>query len=73
LLRVVTEERRVFSDQLYRLERRLATELRDVGNEWAHNKSFSDEDTDRPRDTMERLLHAVGATQRPGRATRERL
>jgi hypothetical protein len=61
LLRVVTEEWRVFKDRLSRVEQGFATELRDVGNRWAHGDRFSTEDTYRTLDTMERLLTAIGA------------
>ena len=61
LLRVVTEEWRVFRDSLSRVEQSFATELRDTRNKWAHNDAFSADDTGRALDTMERLLTAVGA------------
>jgi len=61
LLRVVTEEWRLFKDQLARVEQGFATELKDAGNRWAHGDQFSDDDTYRTLDTMERLLTAIGA------------
>jgi Swt1-like HEPN len=61
LLRVVTEEWRVFKEQLSRVEQGYATELKDAGNRWAHGAPLSDEDTYRILDTMERLLAAIGA------------
>jgi hypothetical protein len=61
LLRVITEERGVFRDQLSRVEQGFATELRDAGNKWSHGDPFSADDTFRALDTMERLLAAVGA------------
>ena len=61
LLRVITEDWRVFKDHLSRVEQSFASELRDVRNRWAHNDSFSGDDTYRALDTMERLLTAVGA------------
>lgn len=61
LLRVLTEEWRVFSNDLSRVEQSFASELRDVRNRHAHNASFSPDDTYRALDTMERLLTAVGA------------
>jgi hypothetical protein len=62
LLRVITEEWRLFKDQLSRVEQGFATELRDAGNRWAHwDRPFSDDDTFRTLDTMERLLNAIGA------------
>lgn len=62
LLRVVTEEWRVFRDHLSRVEQSFASELRDAGNKWAHGDEFSADDTYRALDTMERLLSAVHAT-----------
>jgi Swt1-like HEPN len=63
LLRVVTEERGVFRDDLSRVEQGFASELRDAGNRWAHGDPFSADDTYRTLDTMERLLTAVGAAE----------
>jgi hypothetical protein len=62
LLRVVTEEWRIFTDHLSRVDRSFASELRDTGNKWAHGDEFSADDTYRALDTMERLLSAVHAT-----------
>jgi predicted AAA+ superfamily ATPase len=62
LLKVLTEEWRVFSKSLSRAEQSFASELRDTGNRWGHNDPFSPDDTYRALDTMERLLTAVGAT-----------
>jgi len=61
LLRVVTEEWRVFRDHLSRVEQSFASELRDTGNKWAHGDEFSADDTYRALDTLERLLSAVHA------------
>jgi predicted AAA+ superfamily ATPase len=61
LLRVLTEERRSFKDALAPSELAYASELRGVRNDWAHNSPFSDSDTQRALDTMERLLQAAGA------------
>jgi hypothetical protein len=63
LLRVVTEEWRVFKDQLSRVEQGFATELKDAGNKWAHGDPFSTDDTYRTLDTMERLLTTIGAAE----------
>jgi Swt1-like HEPN len=63
LLRVITQEWRVFKDQLSRVEQGFATELRDTGNRWAHGDPFSADDTYRALDTMERLLTAIGAAE----------
>jgi predicted AAA+ superfamily ATPase len=73
LLRVLTEEWRVFRDKLSRAEQSFATELRDVGNRWAHNASFSPDDTYRALDTMERLLTAVGAPEHAEQVRKLRL
>jgi hypothetical protein len=73
LLRVVTEEWRVFKDQLSRVEQGFATELRAAGNRWAHQGQFSDDDTYRTLDTMERLLAAVGAADQASQVRRLRL
>jgi predicted AAA+ superfamily ATPase len=62
LLKVMTEEWRVFKDRLSRAEQSFASELRDAGNRWGHNEPFSADDTYRVLDTMERLLTAVDAT-----------
>lgn len=50
-----------FDKHLSRGQLSFASELRDVRNDWAHNKSFSDDDAYRALDTMERLLGAAGA------------
>ena len=73
LLRVITEEWRVFKDSLSRVEQGFATELRDAGNRWAHGEQFSAEDTYRTLDTMERLLAAVGAAEQAGQVRGLRL
>jgi len=44
-------------------ERTLVSELRDVRNKWAHQASFSSDDTDRALDSTERMLTAVSAPQ----------
>jgi hypothetical protein len=73
LLRVITEERRVFRDSLSRVEQGFAEELRDAGNRWAHGDQFSAEDTYRTLDTMERLLAAAGAAEQAGQVRGLRL
>ncbi len=42
-------------------ERAYVSELRDVRNKWAHQETFTSDDTYRMLDTAERLLHAFGA------------
>jgi predicted AAA+ superfamily ATPase len=61
LLRVITEEARLFQRQVSRAQQSFVSELRETGNRWAHNEAFSAEDTHRALDTMERLLTAAGA------------
>lgn len=61
LLKVMTEERRVFADVLSRTDVRHASELRDVGNAWAHQPAMGSREVGRALDTMEMLLTAVGA------------
>ncbi len=62
LLRVLTEENRLFREKLSRVEQSWASELRDTGNKWGHREPFNAVDTYRALDTMERLLAAVDAT-----------
>jgi hypothetical protein len=73
MLRVLTEEWRVFKDALSRVEQSFATELRDARNRLAHNDAFSSEDTSRTLDTAERLLTATGATAQADEVRRTRL
>jgi predicted AAA+ superfamily ATPase len=72
LLRVITEEWRVFKDSLSRVEQSFASELRDTRNRWAHNAAFSADDTYRALDTMERLLTAAGAAAQAEEVRRQR-
>jgi hypothetical protein len=72
LLRVVTDEWGAFKDQLSRVERSFAIELRDAGNKWAHGETLSADDTYRALDTMERLLTAVGAAEQASQVRRIR-
>jgi predicted AAA+ superfamily ATPase len=50
-----------FDDAIGRVGQGYSKELREARNDWAHNKSFSDDDAYRCLDTAERLLAAVGA------------
>jgi Protein of unknown function (DUF499)/Swt1-like HEPN len=61
LVRMLTEEWRVFKNDLSRGQQAWASELREARNQWAHGDGFSDQDTARALDTMARLLLAVGA------------
>jgi predicted AAA+ superfamily ATPase len=73
LLRVITEEWRVFRDHLSRAERSFASELWDTRNSWAHGDPFSADDTYRALDTMERLLTAADAADQAAEVRRLRL
>src|SRR5664279_677640 len=44
-------------------ERSLVSELRDVRNKWAHQKSFTTDDAYRSIDSISRLLTAISAEQ----------
>jgi len=52
----------VFRKTLGQAERTLVSELRDVRNRWAHQQTFSGDDTYRALDSAGRLLTAVSAT-----------
>ncbi|QQR73412.1 MAG: DUF499 domain-containing protein [Holophagales bacterium] len=53
----------VFKKTLGQAERTLVSELRDVRNKWAHQATFSGDDTYRALDSASRLLIAVSASQ----------
>ena len=53
----------VFRQALGQAERTLVSELRDVRNRWAHQKTFSSDDTYRALDSATRLLTAVSAPE----------
>lgn len=64
LLKLMWESwRDVFGKTLGRFDRSLVQELRDWRNDWAHQKLFSGEDTDRALDSISRLLTSVSAPQ----------
>ena len=73
LLRVITDEWRAFKDQLSRGEQSFASELREIGNQWAHGDAFSADDTYRALDTMERLLTAADAADESAEVRKLRL
>jgi alkylhydroperoxidase/carboxymuconolactone decarboxylase family protein YurZ len=73
LVRVLTEERRTFGKALSSAHISYASELREVGNRWAHDPSVSSDDTARALDTMERLLTAVGAAAQAAQVSAIRL
>lgn len=50
-----------FDDAIGRVGQGYSKELREARNDWAHNKSFSDDDAYRCLDTAERLLTSIGA------------
>lgn len=50
-----------FGKLLSRSQQAFAVELVDARHQWAHNEPFSSDDAARALDTIERLLHAVGA------------
>jgi Swt1-like HEPN/Protein of unknown function (DUF499) len=50
-----------FNDAIGRVGQGYSKELREARNDWAHNKSFSDDDAYRYLDTAERLLASIGA------------
>ncbi|WP_182050741.1 Swt1 family HEPN domain-containing protein [Changpingibacter yushuensis] len=50
-----------FNAVLSRAQQSYASELLDARNKWAHNEAFSSDDAVRALDTIERLLHAIGA------------
>jgi uncharacterized protein len=53
----------VFRFPLGRMERLYINELRETRNDFAHEKTFTYEDTERALDTAQRLLRAVSASQ----------
>jgi hypothetical protein len=53
----------VFRKTLGPAERSLVGELKDVRNNWAHQRAISGDDADRALDSMTRLLNAVSAPQ----------
>lgn len=64
LLKLLTEEWRAFGGDLSRVTQSYASELRQVGNNFAHGEAFSTDDTTRALDTMERLLIDVHSPDR---------
>ena len=53
----------LFSTRLGRAHRSIVNELIGVRNSWAHQETFSNDDTDRALDSTTRLLRAVGAVK----------
>jgi Swt1-like HEPN len=64
LLRLMSESwYEAFATALGYAEQALVTELRGVRNDWAHQKPFTSDNTDRALDSMARLLTAISAAQ----------
>ena len=62
LLKVIWAEwRTIFSKKLSRIDRNYVSELQGVRNDWAHNNTFSTDDTLRALDTAQRLLESAAA------------
>jgi len=53
----------VFKKKLDKSEKAIVEELREVRNDWAHQSSFSTEDTYRALDSITRLLKAISASE----------
>jgi len=64
---------RPFDGQLSPTQKSYASELRDARNDWAHMKSFSDDDALRVLDTGERFLGGIGAADAAEEVRRLRL
>lgn len=64
---------RPFDGRLGPTQRAFASELRDARNDWAHMKSFSDDDAYRILDTAERFLNGIGSSDTAGEVRRLRL
>src|SRR3990172_11115540 len=60
----------VFRQTLGHTERSLISELRDHRNKWAHQESFSGDDTYRALDSAGRLLSAISASEADRKSTR---
>lgn len=58
----------LFSTRLGRAHRSIVNELITVRNSWAHQETFSNDDTDRALDSVTRLLRAVGAVKEAEKA-----
>jgi predicted AAA+ superfamily ATPase len=62
----------VFKNVLGHTERALVSELREVRNEWAHQKPFSSDDAYRALDSTQRLLAAVSAAGQAAEVGRQK-
>lgn len=64
LLRLMFDQwRDVFGTKLGHTERSIVSELREIRNRWAHQETFSGDDTERTLDNVYRLLNAIAAPQ----------
>jgi len=61
----------IFAKTLGRAERSLTSELIEVRNKWAHQKTFTTDDAYRALDSMQRLLNAVGAREQADELTKQ--
>jgi hypothetical protein len=61
----------VFSKTLGRAERSIVSELIEVRNKWAHQKTFTTDDAYRAIDSMQRLVNAVGAREQADELTKQ--
>jgi len=64
--------REVFEDQLDRYERTLVSELIEIRNRFAHDHTFTSDDTYRALDSVQRLLTAVAATDQAAEVARSK-
>ena len=60
---MIGEWQNVFRRNLGATERSIIGEMRDIRNRWAHEVSFSTDDTYRVFDNVQRLLSAIGAKE----------
>ena len=61
----------VFGRTLGRAERSIVSELMEVRNKWAHQKTFTTDDAYRAIDSMQRLVTAVGAREQAEELSKE--
>ena len=61
----------MFGRTLGRAERSIVSELIEVRNKWAHQKTFTTDDAYRAIDSMQRLVTAVGAREQAEELSRE--
>lgn len=67
LVNIITSDwQYLFRNHLSATDRSMLHELREVRNQWAHQKTFSTDDTIRALDTTERLLISIAALAQAG-------